>query len=131
MADGAYFNRGSVHFERGEFDAAIADFTRAIEARPTNPELYRVYSLRGTAYANKGRFNRALEDLTESIELNRYSEGRLARAHYNRAGVYLMMGRYEDAAQDFRTMLTFTGDQQLLEEAKKHLRELKVRGFIK
>jgi tetratricopeptide (TPR) repeat protein len=131
MADGAYFNRGTVYFETGEFEAAIADFTRAIEARPTNPELYRVYALRGTAYANKGMFKQALADLTKGIELNRYSEGRLAHGHYNRAGVYLRMDRYEDAAQDFRTVLTLTADQQLIDEAKKHLRQLKAGGFIR
>lgn len=35
----AYFNRGSIEYQRGQFDAAAADFTRSLQIEP-NPVVY-------------------------------------------------------------------------------------------
>src|SRR5690348_13994580 len=47
----AYFNRGFIHGELGEFDSAIADLTRAKEF---NPNFASAYHTRGFVYDDKG-----------------------------------------------------------------------------
>ncbi len=50
----------------GDLDAAIADFSKAIELEPGNT---RGYLLRGLAYQRKGDGNRGLADFNKAGEL--------------------------------------------------------------
>ena len=53
-------NRGFAYqADKGDFDAAIADYTKAIEL---NPEDADTYHIRGFAYADKGDFDAAISD---------------------------------------------------------------------
>ena len=61
------YNRGVDHFNQGELDKAIADFTEAIRL---NPKLAGAYFNRGFAYVNKGELNQAVGDWTEAIRLD-------------------------------------------------------------
>jgi tetratricopeptide (TPR) repeat protein len=63
----AYFTRGLAHAERGDLEAAIADFSKAIDL---DPKAAAAYNNRGTAYADKGNFSAALADFFRAIELN-------------------------------------------------------------
>src|SRR6476660_6152506 len=62
----AYFNRGFVYGELGEFDAAIADLTSAIEF---DPNLAGAYHMRGFVFDEKGEYERAIADYTRAIEI--------------------------------------------------------------
>jgi Flp pilus assembly protein TadD len=62
-----YSNRGVAAYERGDYDAAIEDLTKAIELDGEDPDNY---VNRGTAYARTGELDQALADYTAAIELD-------------------------------------------------------------
>ena len=62
-----YFNRGIVEKANGDFDGAIADYTRAIEIDPTYAA---AYSNRGNAKQAKGDLDGAIADCNRAIELD-------------------------------------------------------------
>jgi len=57
--------------QNGDHDAAIADFTKAIEM---NPKFGDAYSLRATAYCKSGKRSLALDDIKKAIELGSNAE---------------------------------------------------------
>jgi len=63
-----YGRRGSANWFKGNYDRAIADFTKQIEIEPNNPEAYRGRSL---AYADKRDNASALADYNKAIEITR------------------------------------------------------------
>ena len=79
--------------QKGDYDTALAEFTRALQADPKDPE---VYNNRGSVYTFKGRYDLALADFTKTLELN----PRYARAYYNRALAYYYQGNYDRAIAD-------------------------------
>src|SRR6516164_3629957 len=62
-----YFNRGVIEKANGDFDSAIADYTRAIELDPTYAA---AYSNRGNAKQAKGDLDGAIADCNRAIELD-------------------------------------------------------------
>ncbi len=74
-----YYNRGIDRFERGDYDKAISDYSKAIEI---NPRFAMAYANRGGAYLNKGLYDQAISDSNKAIELN----PKLAMAYNNRGG---------------------------------------------
>jgi tetratricopeptide (TPR) repeat protein len=64
----AYYNRGSTYQQKGDFDRAIADFSKAIELKANYDA---AYNARGLVYAAKGDYERALSDVTRATELAR------------------------------------------------------------
>ena len=85
---GAYYNQGVACLEKGENDAAISDFTKAIEK---NPGYAMAYFYRGRAYLGKGEHDQALSDLDKAIELN----PQLAVAYGERAVIYFIKKEYD------------------------------------
>ena len=63
----AYYNRGNVYGEQGNFDQAIADYDRAIEL---DPSLGTAYNNRGKFYSDQGNFDQAIADYDRAIELD-------------------------------------------------------------
>lgn len=59
-------NRGVQYQNKGQWDLAIAEFTKAIEFDPTDED---VYHGRGNAYAQTGQWERAFGDFDKAIEL--------------------------------------------------------------
>ncbi len=59
-----YYDRGVAYDEKGDYDAAIGDFTQAINLRP---DIFLGYHLRGMAHIDKGDFNSAVADFTQAI----------------------------------------------------------------
>jgi len=62
----AYHNRGMALQSKGEFDRAIADYSKATEL---NPKYAAAFESRGRAYASKGDYVHALADVTKASEL--------------------------------------------------------------
>src|SRR5262249_41880217 len=62
----AYHNRGDAYGLKGDFDHAIADYTKAIEI---NPNYAPAYNGRGRAYTSKGDYVHAVADVTRASEL--------------------------------------------------------------
>ena len=62
-----YLNEGLALERQGDYDGAIADFTKAIEL---NPQLAEPYNNRGTARLHKHDLDGAIADYAKAIELN-------------------------------------------------------------
>jgi len=77
-----------------EYHAAIAQYAKAIELEPNNPDGYKG---RGQAYFQLGKNKKALEDFNMAVKLEKIFP---AECHYYRGIVYLKMGKYEEAFQD-------------------------------
>jgi tetratricopeptide (TPR) repeat protein len=63
----AYFQRASAEHTKGDLDAAIADYTQAIELLP-NPS--NAYINRGSDKGDKGDWDGAIADYTKAISFN-------------------------------------------------------------
>jgi tetratricopeptide (TPR) repeat protein len=93
-AANTYNTQGARDRQRGDFQAAIADFTKAIELKPD----YAVaYSNRAGAKRALKDFDGAIADCTKAIEL----QPDYAVAYNNRGGAKLAKGDIDGAAADF------------------------------
>ena len=90
----AYHHRGLAKNNLGKYEAAIPDFTMAVEL---NPELEDAYAYRGTAKYYLGDFNSSLKDYNKALELN--PENSLI--YHHRGLVKNVLENYSGAIQDF------------------------------
>ena len=89
---GAYSNRGSVYFTKGNLDRAIDDYTKAIEIKPKDAGLH--YNLANVFHA-KNDFDRAITAHTKAIQINpKYADA------YNNRGTSKRAKRLLDGAID-------------------------------
>lgn len=126
------FEDGNDHFNAGEFDKAIVDYTAAIDATPGYAHAY--YN-RGLSYYKTGKFDLAIADYTAAISrgytnVSIYNSRGLAylktkqfnyaaddytkvieqsprspEAHYNRAIAYANNNQYDEAIEDYNRVL--------------------------
>jgi tetratricopeptide (TPR) repeat protein len=90
----AHFTRAQMHFDNGNFEKAVADFTEALKHDPKDDFTY--YN-RGLAHAANEDYEKALADYTEAIRLN----PKLAVAFYHRGVGYRLRGNFARAIADF------------------------------
>ncbi|MBL7225102.1 MAG: tetratricopeptide repeat protein [Desulfobacteraceae bacterium] len=64
-----FFDQGVVWFQKGEYDRAIDDFTKALEMAPEGRESYIVYYNRGVAYYKNRDYDQAIQDFNTSLQL--------------------------------------------------------------
>jgi len=76
-----HFDEGNKLVEKGRYDEAIEECTKAIAL---DPNLVKAYCWRAVAYYQKAQYDSALADYNEAIEL----DPNLAEAYINRAAVY-------------------------------------------
>ena len=89
-----YNNLGIDYGEKGEYDLAIKDFTKAIELKP---DYAIAYNNRGAVYRSKGEHDLAIEDCNEAIRLKHdYAE-----PYSNRGAAYRNKGDYDRAIKDY------------------------------
>ena len=114
-----YFMRGINHLEKGEFNAAIQDFTEAIQLRPDHAAIYRC---RGTAYFGTKDFDEAIQDYQRTIEIElennaAYDDNddahRLGFAYAGRANTYLEAGDFDTAIQDYHASIAIDPDRKI------------------
>ena len=87
------------------FDAAAADFTRAVERDPTNAE---AYDMRGLVHTTGGELDLAIRDFTEVMRIDPHlGKLRLAEAHCSRAGVLAQAGKLAAAIADYERSIEF------------------------
>lgn len=94
----SYQNRGVANYEKGLYDEAIADYTKA---RELNPKYADVYGNRGSAYHAKKLYKEAIADYDEAIRL----DDKDAAFYYNRAGTYADQKSYKKAISDYDTAI--------------------------
>lgn len=110
-------NRGVIQLGRRDYDAAIADFNRGIEARP---QLGEGYLNRGATYIALNRFQEALADINKGMTLG------ISAPHigyYDRAIANEALGNTRAAYDDYRQALTLAPD---FERASNQLKRFKV-----
>lgn len=86
-------NDGLRKVVKGDFDAAIITFSKAIEAQP---DMLDGYLYRGTAYIDIDQYQRALDDLNYVVQ--RDPENHLA--YYNRSIAWMALGEKDLALTD-------------------------------
>jgi tetratricopeptide (TPR) repeat protein len=95
-ANRAYYLRGEAHFDKGDFEAAIADFSQFIRSYPSDVQGYRA---RAAAYYRRHEFDLAIADYGRVIEIN--PSGPSVYAYYAyRAEVYGDKGDFDQSIAD-------------------------------
>jgi len=91
-----YVNKGITHFEKGQYDQAISEFSKAIKI---SPEYAKPYKLRGIIYYKIKQFDKAINDFTTIIGIN----PKKAENYLIRGNAYLMgTAQYDMAISDYR-----------------------------
>ncbi len=93
-----YLNLGLAYFHLDIYDAAEANFRKALEL---NPNMAAAHFNLGTLYLKKGDDKAALEHLNKAIEL----DPNFAASYFNRAMALANLGRTEEAIQDLEKFL--------------------------
>jgi tetratricopeptide (TPR) repeat protein len=91
----AYNNRGKAYRSKGQYDAAIKDYDKAIELKSDCAEAY--YN-RGNALNSEGQYDAAIRDYDKAIEL----KPDFALAYNNRAVTHYQMKAYDKAWADVK-----------------------------
>jgi len=89
----SYSNRGLAYEAKGDYDQAIADYTKAIEI---NPEVADLFHNRALDYRYKGDLASAMADYTREIQV----DPTLWRAYFSRGTVSIMVGALPPAMAD-------------------------------
>jgi|GEM_PF-864430 len=89
-----YLKAGNEFYNKGEYDQAISDFTKAIELKP---DYALAYCNRGNSRDEKGEYDQAIADYTKAIELNPDYAG----AYNNRGISWKNKGEYDKAIADY------------------------------
>jgi len=89
-----YFQRGLAYGRKGQYDKAIADYTKSIEINPGDAT---VYISRGFAYVKIGQYDKAIADVTKAIEINPGDVG----SYKKRGLIYSIRRQYDKAIADF------------------------------
>jgi tetratricopeptide (TPR) repeat protein len=110
--------RGDARYEKGDYDGAIADYTKGIELSiitqnqdPAKGDLAKAYqswshSGRGRCWLQKGDDNRAISDFNKGVEIQPKLGGlQDYDAYCRRAQYYQHKGKYELALDDYEQAL--------------------------
>jgi tetratricopeptide (TPR) repeat protein len=90
-------NRGDEFYNKGDYDRAVAEYTKAIELE-TNEDMHAIqYYYRGLAFENNGDLQNAISDFSQVIKIKPNE----SRAFFARGDIYLSKENYELAVADF------------------------------
>jgi hypothetical protein len=89
----AYLLRGRAFEKDGQFDRAVADYTKAIAL---NPRFTEAYNNLGTIYGKARLYDQAIEVFSRSIFLDPGN----ATSYSNRGRTYFHLGQYDKALED-------------------------------
>ena len=99
----AHNNLALILLDRGEIEAAVAGFDRALESNPNSAESH---TGRAMARARLGRNECALDDLDRALEL----DPTYPQAYIHRGELHLEMGEYARAVEDLGRVLASNPD---------------------
>ncbi|MBL8799988.1 MAG: tetratricopeptide repeat protein, partial [Planctomycetia bacterium] len=90
----ACIQRGVVMRQKGDFDAALAEFNKATQLDPKNAL---AFEGRGNTWVNKGEFDRAINDYTQALRL----DPKMALLHINRGLAWVKKKDIDRAIADY------------------------------
>jgi len=93
-----YFDKAGYYSMRGEYDMAIAMYSKSIRY---NPHDENAYNNLGNVYRNIGLYGEALGDYNKALEINPY----LVEAHNNLGILYVNRGLYDEAIKEYNVAL--------------------------
>ncbi len=67
LVSGYHLTRGNSYFQKGDYDRAITEYTKALDKVS---DAFGAYHNRGLAYGIKGQYDQAISDYTKAIEIN-------------------------------------------------------------
>jgi tetratricopeptide (TPR) repeat protein len=104
----SYYNRGITHWEKKEYDKAIADLTEAIRLGPNDSAmLIMAYLNRGVAYSEKKEYDKAIADYTEIIRRDPND----VEAYFRRGTAYYDKGDYDRAIADYTKTISLSPNE--------------------
>jgi TonB family protein len=109
-----FLKRAETASEKGDLDAALVDFGKAIEMKPDS---FEAYLERGIAHLNKKAFELAVSDLNKAVELNSKS----AMAWANRGDAFEKKGDAVHAKADYQKAVELDAN---VEPAKSNLAKI-------
>ena len=109
--------RGADRLDAGDLDGALADFSRAAQARPDSAEAH--FMLGYVQFAQQD-YAGAADSFEKAVAL-REDWG---EAHWNLALAYVRLGQYQDAARHLQVYLSLVGSDAERREAQRLLGEL-------
>lgn len=106
----AYTLRSNIQFKQGKYAAALTNINIAIKYYKKGGliPLYFIYESRAEIYAETEMYDKSIADYTKVYNMLKNGDD-LEEIHdvlYNRAQVYWEIGDYENAAADYKLMLT-------------------------
>jgi tetratricopeptide (TPR) repeat protein len=104
-----YVMRGVEYKIKGDHNAAIKEFTSAIELDPKN---FDAYAFRGFEYSQLDEWDKAISDYTQAIIINQRDSDYLSRG-----GAYFMIEKFKEARDDFETALYINPNNDEAKEA--------------
>ena len=97
---------GDVSFGKGDAQAALAHWNRAVEE---NPGVWQVWCTRADRMKKLGRYDEALADYERSYTVQ--SAPRLIDGLYSRAQLFEQLGRYAEAAAERRRIVSVLAEE--------------------
>ena len=92
--------KGLEYYDKGKYDLAIDEYTKALEL---NPNISQLYLDRGESYTALGKYDKAIDDFTEAIELAGDSfGGQWREGYYYRAETYCRLANYDQVKTDIQ-----------------------------
>ncbi|MCX7594258.1 MAG: tetratricopeptide repeat protein [Fischerella sp.] len=113
-----FLTEGQNKFERSEYQAALENYTKALEIDPKN---INAFLWRGNAQAYLKEYEAAIDDYTQVIRLAPEE----ADAYMNRAVVYCTLGNRQEAERDYQKAANLYATQGVIDEHKQALDRLK------
>jgi TonB family protein len=115
VPDFAFFmKRAESSYDKGDLDAALVDFSKAIELKP---DAFAAYYQRGMAHLNKKALELAVADLSKAVELDPKS----AKAWSSRGDAYEKKGDGVKAKADYQNAVALDAG---IEPAKTNLAKI-------
>lgn len=105
--DKAYYFRGVYLAEKGEYLAAVDDFSECIKSatKTTIESIYNVYAFRGNALSKAGYYLDAVDDFSTAIALYPHP-----LYYYHRGVAFRKLGKLIDAQADFVRAGKYSGE---------------------
>lgn len=90
-----YIDRGIAYEEKGQFDQAVDDFTKALEIGSKDAV---AYYHRGIGYVNQDQYSWAINDFNKAVEIDPKNAG----AYYYRGVAYYSKKEYDKSWKDIK-----------------------------
>ena len=119
--DDYYFNRGLVHLNLREFQAAEADFTSAIGLNPQRAEFF--YS-RGQSRGATDQLEKAVEDFIRATQL----QPAAADGYVSLGVAYSMLKRTDEAIASFESAIRLVDNPAAIAQLRAEIERLKARA---